>query len=59
MDMIRTGKNRRHLPGAFMATLFITLLALSSPGQAQLVELDFALPGDGWVTRDTVNNLDY
>ena len=59
MDMIRTGKNRRHLPGAFMATLFITLLALSSPGQAQLVELDFALPGDGWVTRDTVNNLDW
>jgi hypothetical protein len=49
----------RRSHGGQLALLLVSLLALSSPGHAQLVELDFALPGDGWVTRDTVNNLDW
>jgi len=42
-----------------LMSVLVSLLCLSAPGHAQLLELDFAVPGDGLVTRDTVNNLDW
>lgn len=41
------------------AVVLVSIFGAANPTQAQLVELDFALPGDGWVTRDTINGLDW